>query len=238
MRQITKFEPNNIKPDHSAVLAAQGVPKNNGTSPRIEKLADDAINIFLGLCDANAIISDISPAHFDQVYRGEGKNEKETPVAEIFPHADHLALFAITVGENLSTRIEQLFRDNDFALGAMLDAAASEATELAGKIAERKYLDDLINNRMTSPNHVAVRYSPGYCGWHISGQKKLFEYLYPNEIGIYLNHSYLMKPLKSISGVILVGPPDIHDFEITYDFCNQCRDMGCRERIRTIMGRG
>jgi hypothetical protein len=65
-------------------------------------------------------------------------------------------------------------------------------------------------------------------------QGKLFEFLRPREIGITLRESYLMDPLKSVSGVVLVGPREIHEFEMDYSFCAECRTPSCRARINTI----
>ena len=81
-----------------------------------------------------------------------------------------------------------------------------------------------------------LRYSPGYCGWHVSGQKRLFEFLQPQQIGITLRESFLMQPLKSISGVMIAGPIDIHRFKNDYPFCERCETEGCRERIRALAG--
>ena len=79
-----------------------------------------------------------------------------------------------------------------------------------------------------------VRYSTGYCGWHMSGQKKLFGFLHPEDIGIMLLDSYLMKPLKSISGVIVVGEKEIHRFKDSYPFCSDCKTHSCRKRIKAL----
>ncbi|UCD93579.1 MAG: hypothetical protein JSU69_07355, partial [Candidatus Zixiibacteriota bacterium] len=189
------------------------------------------------LCEAGGIVDEISESEFESVYEGEGRNETATPLKEIFPLADNLALFAITVGETVSSEIEALFEEGDFALAAMLDTVASEATEIAGIIAERRYLEFLVSERRNFGESTVLRYSPGYCGWHVSGQKRLFEFLRPEEVGIILTESYLMQPLKSISGLMVVGRREIHDFEMSYPFCENCRTQECRLRIGTIMKR-
>ena len=43
-------------------------------------------------------------------------------------------------------------------------------------------------------------YSPGYCGWPTRGQRPLFDALRPEEIGVTLNDSCLMSPIKTVSG--------------------------------------
>jgi len=82
-----------------------------------------------------------------------------------------------------------------------------------------------------------MRFSPGYCGWNVKGQKQLFEYLHPEEVGITLGESFLMTPLKSISGVLVAGQPDIFEFEDSYPFCKNCSSRTCRERIVSIRKR-
>jgi hypothetical protein len=43
-----------------------------------------------------------------------------------------------------------------------------------------------------------------------------------------------MQPLKSVSGVLIVGPPSIHDFHNDYDFCALCSTYQCRGRIASL----
>jgi hypothetical protein len=125
--------------------------------------------------------------------------------------------------------IGELFATREFALGSVLDAAASEATERAGDAVERRFRECAGG---APADAAALRYSPGYCGWDMTGQRALFAALRPEEIGITLRESCLMEPLKSMSGVIVAGPAAIHEFEDTYDFCADCRTRGCRDRIR------
>jgi hypothetical protein len=68
----------------------------------------------------------------------------------------------------------------------------------------------------------------------VSGQRALFARLGPEQIGITLRESCLMVPLKSISGVILCGPTEIHEFDDDYSFCPACKTHSCRARIRSL----
>ena len=62
---------------------------------------------------------------------------------------------------------------------------------------------------MKKQEHLALnstnRYSPGYCGWHVSEQHKFFAFLPQNYCGIELSDSALMKPVKSVSAIIGIG---------------------------------
>jgi cobalamin-dependent methionine synthase I len=70
------------------------------------------------------------------------------------------------------------------------------------------------------------RYSPGYCDWDITEQKKLFGLLPAVFCGISLTESMLMKPIKSISGIIGIGK------EVSFKrySCNYCKDNHCLYR--------
>ena len=202
----------------------------------METLFKKAMDLFLEFSQPTGIISDISIPEFADVYSGEGLNEKRAPLEEIFKKAGSLALFAVTLGERVTKKIDELFGANEFALGNMLDSVASVGTDKAADSVESHFFNLLSGKGKITPSTGILRYSPGYCGWHMSGQKKLFDFLHPEKIGITLLDSFLMKPLKSISGVMVVGEKEIFIFEDSYPFCSRCKSHSCRERIRTLLG--
>ena len=219
-----------ISPDMSGVLAMQGIPLGTPPPERVKALYDSAVEIFWTLAAPVGIMEDISISEFEEVYRGNGMNESDTPLEHIFPRASHLALFAFTLGETVSREIERYFKGNGLALGYMLDAVASYCAEKASGVGENILADRLIPGGKSNESLRVLMYSPGYCGWHVSGQGKLFEYLKPEEIGVDLTDSFLMVPLKSISGVLVAGERDIHKFINNYPFCSLCRTKTCRTR--------
>jgi len=232
MREIIEFSPDEIKPDPAAVFRAQGIPAEADIREKVHEQLNQALDLFGEMADPVGIITDISIDDFAAVYPGDGRNIEPAPVQEIFPRADYLALFAATVGGELSSEIARLFDEGEFALGALLDTAASEGVETCGHGLVRHYARYLRTfDNLSTLEKAIQRYSPGYCGWDMSGQKALFEYLEPEEIGIELNQSFLMIPLKSISGVMIAGDREIHEFRPTYSFCAQCQDKGCLKRM-------
>lgn len=228
MREVVRFPVDDCLPAAADVLAAQGVPADRETSEPVAESLRDVLALFRDLAAPITLLSDIPVPEFAAVYYGEGKNAPESPLATIFPRAEQLALFAVTIGERVGEEISRLFAVGQFDLGYLLDAVASNGTDrLAQKLQEHL--------AGQAPNWtVFLRYSPGYCGWDITGQRQLFRTLRPEEIGITLRESCLMEPLKSISGVLVAARPEHHRFANSYPFCSACTTLTCRARIAGI----
>jgi hypothetical protein len=237
MTEIMTFRPQEVLPQRTAVLAHQGISVGSSVSAAVEAVWDEALDLFPEAVDPVGMLREIPQAEFARVYDGEGRNEPRTPVGDVSRRADRLALFAVTLGPRISREIAARFESNDLALGCMLDSIASLAADVLAERLVRRYLGLLEDSGEMGPGARALGYSPGYCGWHISGQGKLFELLQPQEIGITLRESFLMEPLKSVSGVVLVGPREIHEFDMDYSFCADCREQSCRARINALQGR-
>ena len=234
---IFDFSGDQVVPDRALVLRHLGIPSGTQLSDRIEHLYASGTTLFAERAAPQGIAADIAPDDFAEVYRGEGQNAPDGPVAAIFPRAEHLALFAVTLGEQIGAALDQCFASGDFPLAYMLDAMASVAADETAELAERRFAATLRARGWNTPDGAALRYSPGYCGWNVSGQKRLFAYLQPATIGLTLTESCVMQPLKSVSGVLIAGPKVIHRFSPTYDFCETCEDRTCRGRMRELYGR-
>lgn len=224
-------------PDRTAVLQHLGIPPGTAVSDRIERLHQAGADLFSRHAAPAGIVADISRDAFATLYQGEGRNAPNGPVAEILLRAEHLAVFAVTLGEPISAALRRCFEADDLALAYMLDAFASVAADETAEVVEQRFAAALRERGWTTPDGAALRYSPGYCGWDVSGQKRLFAYLQPAAIGLTLTDSCLMQPLKSVSGVLMAGPRSIHRFRPTYDFCDRCEDRTCRHRLRALFGR-
>jgi hypothetical protein len=226
-----------VVPSEEDVLVLQGIPRNKKPSASAMELYQRAIQIFMGCAHPKGKTRNISRKKFLDVYKGESLNEEITPVFEIANKADSLALFAVTVGQVVHDKINELFRLKELALASMLDSVASAGAEKAADVLEVRFVNFLRSTGLEKDT-VVMRYSPGYCGWHVSGQKKLFDYLQPEEIGITLRASFMMEPLKSISGVLAAGKKEIHIIEDNYPFCSQCETHSCQERVRRLLRGG
>ncbi len=234
MNKVVELVPAEIMPDRETVLDNQGIGENVNAPEEVDKIADEAKKLFASVARPVGMISEISKPEFERVLNSGSDNEEGCIAARIYPQAENLALFALTVGGEISAKIEGLFELNDFALGSMLDALASQAAEKAAERFEEHYRGELAGRSATAPGIDVLAYSPGYCGWHISNQRGLFRVLQPERIGISLNESCLMNPLKSVSGVLVAGKREIHTFTPEFDFCGNCRERSCLERMNRL----
>jgi cobalamin-dependent methionine synthase I len=141
-----------------------------------------------------------------------------------------LALFAVTVGEEASGRIPRLFEAGEMAEGYIFDQVASFAADEMAQCATRRF--GLAEKH--APTAAVLPYSPGYCGWNVSGQRALFAALQPDEIGVTINESCLMSPIKSVSGVLVLAPIEAHCFSPSFTCCATCTTLDCQERIASI----
>ncbi|MCX6829628.1 MAG: hypothetical protein NT002_10160 [candidate division Zixibacteria bacterium] len=232
MRQNIEISPAELAPAIPAVLKAQGIPENKIPDQRIMDLAGQSISLLQDISRPKGIMMEISTNDFSSIYFGEGKNEIPSPLETIYPYSDSLAIFALTLGDSVDREITSLFEKNEFALASMLDSAASEAAEMAADIVETFYARTLKKTGQLPSSSTLLRFSPGYCGWHISAQKRLFASLKPELIGLSLRESFLMQPLKSISGVIVAATREIFLFDDDFAFCEECKTHACRKRIR------
>ncbi|MFT3831029.1 MAG: vitamin B12 dependent-methionine synthase activation domain-containing protein [Opitutaceae bacterium] len=135
-------------------------------------------------------------------------------VAGALGRAERAAAFACTIGPGLEEWGREVMKE-DPALGFIADAVGSAVAEA---LADR--LHDHIEFAMAQRGwRITNRYSPGYCGWSVAEQHALFALLPPAFCGITLGESALMQPVKSVSGIVGVGPEVKHS-DYLCDVCN------------------
>jgi hypothetical protein len=116
--------------------------------------------------------------------------------------AEKAAVFVCTIGTEMERWSHKLLNEGDGVLSYIVDTVASVIVESA-----TDKLHDHIGREMKVKGlKITNRYSPGYCNWIVSEQHKLFSMLPEKFCGITLTESALMVPIKSVSGIIGIGP--------------------------------
>ena len=109
-----------------------------------------------------------------------------------------VTLFVATIGPEVEAKIQSFIKEEAIANAAILDAVGSVAIESVVD-----YLNEKINVRARKEDFKTVkRFSPGYGDWGLKEQKGLLNLLGASQIGIRLTKGFLMRPEKSVSGII------------------------------------
>ncbi len=114
--------------------------------------------------------------------------------------ATKIAVFVVTLGEDFDSKLTELFSTGETIKAYIFDSIGSVLVE---KIADKMELQ--LANQLAEGLGYTNRFSPGYCGWHVKEQQILFRLIPEHCCGITLNNCSLMKPIKSISGIIGIG---------------------------------
>jgi len=125
-------------------------------------------------------------------------------------------LFVGTAGPEIENYSKKLMEEGQLVEGYIMDVIGSEVVETAVDYCQ-DILEKELNNKGLS---LTNRYSPGYCGWNVSEQHKLFSLLPENFCNIKLKESALMIPIKSVSGIIGIGQNVIKQ-DYACDVCDQ-----------------
>jgi hypothetical protein len=133
--------------------------------------------------------------------------------------AEKMALLLCTAGPGIEDRSRSLMNEGFYPEGFIMDTIGSIVVELAMDSIHESLSQEMEARGMKVSN----RYSPGYCTWDVSEQKKLFSF-FPDEFaGITLSDSSLMSPIKSVSGIAGIGK----DIKRIGHACDSCNMVDC-----------
>jgi Vitamin B12 dependent methionine synthase, activation domain len=137
--------------------------------------------------------------------------------------ADRIAVFFATAGAEISRLAAARCGAGDAFAGWALDAVGSWAAEAAADALLARLGTHLRPGEALTP-----RYSPGYCGLALTEQRKLFRLARADTVGVSLLPALLMEPLKSVSGIVGLGPQTAVGTTLTP--CDRCPLIGCHMR--------
>ena len=230
MKDIFEISPEKLLMTTGSAMRALEAPNGSPAPAAVHSIIDQSREAFVDHARPRGLMQSVSFSKFDEIYRESGKNDHDTPLEHVIEDAISLALFAVTLGDKISDRIATLFDAGELAEGYILDQVASFAADEMATIAGRRFQE----SQEPHEKAAVLPYSPGYCGWHVAGQSPLFAHLEADKIGISLNDSCLMHPIKSVSGVLVYAPVDAHDFSPAFPCCATCTTLDCQERAASI----
>lgn len=121
------------------------------------------------------------------------KGGENLSISDFIKKNDFICFFVLTSGIGLKEKTKILREEGSFLFSYFLEVLSLEAAEAGA----------LILNQKIGGKRFSFGYPP--CP-DISEQKKLFEILKPEKIGIKLTENFIMEPESSISGFIIKNP--------------------------------
>jgi len=177
-----------------------------GTAPEpVTILINEITEELLPLGDIRAeyrIFKEISLIHEEKSLQVEGVVFNIKPIIyRQIKEAEEAALFISTAGPVIGEKSRNSMKSGDMLKGYVYDVIGSEVVEAAADMMQ----EELKAEAAARGKKITNRFSPGYCGWDVAEQHKLFSFLKDNFCGITLTESALMNPIKSVSGLIGIG---------------------------------
>jgi hypothetical protein len=148
-------------------------------------------------------------------------------IARFLAPAQEVVVIICTIGDQLELLISEAMKSEP-GLGISLDGLANGAVEILGTEVCR-YFETQASRRGWQ---CSLPVSPGMDGWPLAeAQKQLFSLVDSSSVGVYLNDSAVMIPLKSASMILGLGE-NITVEGGPCDFC-QLRET-CRYGIHAV----
>jgi len=210
---------------HTAPLLGYGRELPEDILPMVSEVMNETIDCF-DICGGYQLFDQIGFMEGEKNIRIENTEFKSGKIIHHqLKHSEQIAVFVCTAGEQISHWSKQMMTDDPLR-GFIADILGSVVVEAAMETVQQKLSDDMVQQGLKITN----RYSPGYCGWHVSEQHKLFGLLPKGVCNITLTESSLMIPIKSVSGFIGIGT-NVHFNPYT---CQLCEATHCVYRFRKL----
>ena len=221
---VITLEAIDVQLDPAEVLRYLGHPARAKIAPRIVERVHKALEDSRSVLRPRGTYSIFRIAASDaRSLRLEGGPTFRGAIGEFLASASRAAVFLATVGQEVTALSTETIRAGDTLGGLILDAIGSHAVEAAVE----KLVQDL--GRRTGPGEaLTLRYSPGYCGVSLSEQLHIFQLIDATRLGVELLPTLLMKPLKSVSGLIGIGPEA--EVKRYGNPCSRCPRVDCDMR--------
>lgn len=145
-------------------------------------------------------------------------------IARSLRKSEKMALFVATAGLEYEAMVCEIKEEGDSIKLFTLDSIGTCIAEATGNFLEEKLQQEIGELKHTN------RFSPGYCGWNVTEQKKLFALLPANVCKVTLTDSNLMFPIKSISGCIGIGT----DVRTDIYSCGICDMSACFRKRKSF----
>ncbi len=145
-------------------------------------------------------------------------------IGEFLGVSQYVAVFIATAGPGIENLASEQIQSGDPLAAMIVNAVGAERAEAA----ESVVIERLREQGRDVGLAPTLPYSPGYCGMALTEQRKLFALLGDDTAGVTLTDDCLMKPIKSVSGLIGLGPSN--EVKAHLSPCARCELHNCDMR--------
>jgi len=214
--------------DHAEVIRYMGYPAGMQPDERLREQIERWVPEAEALAEPRATYMVVPVREIDRkrvvVDGPRGPAAFRGQIGEFLGVARYIAAFVATAGPKIEQLSTELLKKGEVLAGLVVSAVGSERAEAA----EAAAMAELRPKAAAMGLTLTLPYSPGYCGMDIRQQIPLFELLGGKPAGVELSPTCLMRPIKSVSGLIGLGPPEE---VIAYGSpCDRCELKNCDMR--------
>ncbi len=141
-------------------------------------------------------------------------------VVKKMTECESILVLAMSLGGELHEQVSELSAKDPFC-GYVIDGISAYMVETLSDLVWQ----DRKAAYLKRGKNISIYYAPGVHDFGLENQQVVFDVLKPEQIGIYLNESYLMVPMKSLSGIIGIGEKVI-PVNLGHD-CAECDREQC-----------
>lgn len=147
-----------------------------------------------------------------------------TSIRKHLEKSEKVYVLAVTVGEDVELRSAALFKQGNYTVGMLVDAAATTAVE---QVADQ--VNRLIDKEAERSGYKTTwRFSPGYGNWPLTVQPALAKAIGAEAIGLTVTETFLLFPRKSVTAIIGCMPGEATI--ATKRGCTSCAQRDCLSR--------
>jgi len=201
--------------------------------PSVRAEWDAALDDALALVRPAAIWESFAIREFrhERLVLANGTKIGGGPVADVVAGASHLVVGICTAGMEISRQVKEHQANGARLRAWFLDELGSWAADQV-----RQQLCRTIEAEAEAKGwRASASLSPGESEWSVAEQKVMFSLLDASPIGVTLNESMVMSPIKSLSLIVGIGSGPLGvEGASNCDFCT-IRERCAHRRVRAVM---
>ncbi len=221
--EVVRFD--RVEPDRQLVYKLAHIQPERPAHRRWVELVEQLVRDLTPLMRARAIfrIDPVTALERRRIVLASGA-VFEGAAGAFLKHATMMATFVVTIGSAVERLSRGWLKAGKVMQGAIADAIASQSVDAAGEL----LCQEIRKWAQARGCDTTPPYSPGYCGMTVRQQIPLFASLPTRLINVRRTESCLMLPVKSISGLVGIGPADKVSPQ-GYP-CESCTHPDCMQR--------